>query len=67
MAHYNIESTLHRNNLGLTDDNKDNIVTLCDYMNETCKISTAMNIPIYFVTDDKGEAIWKKHLQVMYN
>lgn len=57
MAHYNIESTLHRNNLGLTDDNKDNIVTLCDYMNETCKISTDMNIPIYFVTDDKGEAI----------
>tara|TARA_B110000444_G_C18838776_1_gene597651 strand:+ start:431 stop:604 length:174 start_codon:yes stop_codon:yes gene_type:complete len=57
MAYYNIESTLHRNNLGLTDNNLDNIVTLCDYMNETCKISTAMNIPIYFVTDDKGEAI----------
>jgi hypothetical protein len=54
---YAIKSNLHRNNLGIEYSDKATIERICKDMNLHCIIETPLNIPVYYIEDDKGEAL----------
>ena len=62
---YAIKSNLHRNNLGIEYSDKATIERICKDMNLHCSIKTPLNIPVYYVEDDKGEALEDSILWLM--